>query len=377
MTIIDRYLLRQFLRTFGICYVSLFGLFVVFDAFTNLEGFLRFAEKHGGLLAVMSEFYSYRAIFFFDRMAGLLVLAAAMFTAAWLHRHQELTALMAAGIPRVRVVVPIVAAAAVIVLAAAANRELVLPRFRNELARSPKELSGDAPRKVQSQSDPRTDVFIQGETAVADGQRIEKPDFRLPSSLEYYTRQVTARQAYYRPAEGNKPGGFLLDGVEQPKDIATRPSLYLGEQLVILTPSDAKWLLPDQCFIVSDVTFEQLTEQQSWREFSSTAQLIAALRGRNPGFGGGVRVAIHGRFVQPLLDMTLLFLGLPLVVARDNRNVFVALGLCGAVVAVFLLVVMGSQAAGRDLLIRPALAAWLPLMIFAPVAVEMAYSMRR
>ena len=33
----------------------------------------------------------------------VLVLAAAMFTAAWLHRNQELIALMAAGISRVRV----------------------------------------------------------------------------------------------------------------------------------------------------------------------------------------------------------------------------------------------------------------------------------
>ena len=113
---------------------------------------------------------------------------------------------------------------------------------------------------------------------------------------------------------------------------------------MIITPRDApEWLRPDQCFVVSDVTFEQLTDQQSWREFSSTAQLIAGLRGRNPDFGGGVRVVIHGRFVQPLLDMTLLFLGLPLVVTRGNRNVFVALGLCGAVVTVFMLVVMGCQ----------------------------------
>ena len=41
MTIIDRYLLRQFLQTFLICYLSLTGLYIVFDAFTNLEDFLR------------------------------------------------------------------------------------------------------------------------------------------------------------------------------------------------------------------------------------------------------------------------------------------------------------------------------------------------
>jgi lipopolysaccharide export system permease protein len=377
MTIIDRYLLRQFIKTFVICYVSLFGLYVVFDAFTNLEGFLHYAEDHGGLLRVMATHYSYRADLFFDRMAGLLVLTAAMFTAAWMQRHQELTALMAAGISRVRVFVPVVIAAAVIAVGASVNRELVLPNFRDQLSKNPKELSGEAPHKVQAQYDQRTDIFIRGETAIVVGQRILKPDFRLPASLEYYARQVTAREAHYRPAEGKLPAGFLLDGVQQPKDLATRPSLYLGDQVLIFSPSDAQWLQPDQCYIASDVTFEQLTDQQSSREYASTAQLIATLHGLNPDFGGGVRVAIHYRFVQPLLDMTLLFLGLPLVVTRSNRNVFVALGLCGGVVSVFLLIVMGCQAAGRDLLIPPALSAWLPLMIFAPIAVEMAYSMKK
>ncbi len=37
-------LLNQFLRTFLICLLSLTGLFVVFDAFTNLEAFLHFAR---------------------------------------------------------------------------------------------------------------------------------------------------------------------------------------------------------------------------------------------------------------------------------------------------------------------------------------------
>ena len=378
MTIIDRYLLRQFVKTFLICYVSLTGLYVVFDAFTNLEGFIRYAAKEGGLLAVMGRFYSYRAILFFDRTAGLLALAAAMFTVSWMQRHQELTALMAAGIPRVRVVVPIVAVAVLVALAGAASRELVIPRLRDELARKPKDLAGDVPRKLQPQYDDRTDIHIRGEATVADGQRIEKPSLRLPASLGHFARQVTARTAFYRPPEGARPGGYLLDGVEQPKDVATRPSLYLGDEPVILTPYDAPdWLQlqPDQCFIASNVTFEQLANPQAWREFSSTAQLIAGLRGRSPDFGGGVRVVIHGRFVQPLLDVTLLFLGLPLVVTRGNRNVFVALGLCGAVVTVFMLVVMGCQRLGAVYAISPALAAWLPLILFAPVAVEMGHSM--
>ena len=44
MRIIDRYLLRQFLHTFVICFLSLTGLYIVFDAFTNLEAFMHCAK---------------------------------------------------------------------------------------------------------------------------------------------------------------------------------------------------------------------------------------------------------------------------------------------------------------------------------------------
>jgi lipopolysaccharide export system permease protein len=69
--------------------------------------------------------------------------------------------------------------------------------------------------------------------------------------------------------------------------------------------------------------------------------------------------------------MTLLFLGLPLVLNGTNRNVFLAIGLCGAVCTAFMLVVMGFQYLGAVALLRPALSAWAPLMIFVPIAVAM------
>ncbi|MGQ9574506.1 MAG: LptF/LptG family permease [Thermoguttaceae bacterium] len=371
MKILDRYLLRHFIKTLLICYVSLTGLYVVFDAFTNLEGFLHYAEQHSGLLAVMGEFYFCRAILLFDRTAGLLALAAAMFTIAWIQRHNELTALMAAGVPRVRLLGPMVAATALIVLAAAASRELLIPRFRDQLARKPKQLGSDAPQQFQPQFDDRG-ILIRGEATVAEDRRIEKPVFRLPLGVDFPVREITARQAFYQPPEEGRPAGYLLEGVGQPKDLARLPSVHLGGQPVLITPRDDPGRLqPDQCFLVTTISFEQLTNSQAWREFSSTAQLIAGLRGRSADFGGRVRVVIHGRFVQPLLDMTLLLLGVPLVLARQDRNVFVALGLCAGVVTLFMLLVMGCQWLGANYAINPALAAWAPLVILVPAAIEM------
>ena len=115
MNIIDRYLLRQFLQNFVICFVSLMGVYVIFDAFTNLEAFMSLA-KGLTLMKIIAAYYGTRTLFFFDRFSSLLVLMSAMFTMAWIQRHHEMTALMSAGISRIRVVAPVLAASVAIIL---------------------------------------------------------------------------------------------------------------------------------------------------------------------------------------------------------------------------------------------------------------------
>jgi len=370
MRIIDRYLLRQFLKTFAICYVSLAGLYIVFDAFTNLEEFLRCAEECGGLWRLLGTFYGYRSILFFDRTAGLLTLVAGMFTITWIQRHNEMTALLAAGVPRPRIVAPMIVAAVVIAVLATFNRELVIPQIRDELGRKPRDLLGDQAQPVHPRYDNQTDVLLRGKHTYRDEQRISNPSFLLPSALADYGTQLIAEDAFYRPPSGDRPGGYLFRGVEQPEGLDAKPSLSLGDRPVLITPRDAPdWLKPGQCFLASRVTFDQLTGGRAFREFSSTAQLIAGLRNQAMAFGADLRVAIHARFVQPLLDLTLFFLGFPLVAGRDNRNVFLAIGLCLAVVVVFVLVTLGLQHLGAIYLLDPALSAWAPLLLFVPLAV--------
>ncbi len=376
MRIIDRYLLRQFLWTFVICYLSLTGLYVVFDAFTNLEEFLRYAEKQGGLLSVMGSFFAHQSIGYFDRFAGLLTLIAAMFTVTWIQRHNEMTALLSAGISRIRVVAPVIGAAIAMTLLAAANRELVIPRFRDQLALRPHDLVGQVGKKLTPQYDNQTDILLAGEKTYGNQQRIEGPSFLLPPPLVDYGRRLVAENAFYQPPERGHPGGYLMDKVEKPRDLHTRPSLTLNGKPVIITPRDApQRLRQDQCFVVSDVTFEQLASGKAWQQYSSAADLIAGLRNRSLDYGADVRVAIHSRFVQPLLDVTLLFLGLPMVMRRENRNVFIAIAVSAAIVAVFMLVVMGFQHLHFIYPISPALAAWAPLMIFVPLAVALSEPM--
>jgi lipopolysaccharide export system permease protein len=376
MHIIDRYVLRQFLKTFCICFLSLMGLYIIIDCTTHIEDFIRAGDKTGGVLKFAAQYYGYKSFAVFDMINGILVLISAMFTVSWLQRHNEMTALMMAGISRIRIVAPLIAAAAVISVLAMLNRELVIPRYRDEMARRPQDLIGDQAQSLDPRYDNETDVLIGGRFTYAENKRIEAPDFRMPNPLKKYGYKVQAENAYYMPPQGDRPGGYLFDKVQPPNRFKNYPSLLLAGKPVLLTPHDRpEWLKPDQCFIASNLDFEQLTGGVGFKNFSSTSQLIAGLGNSSVGFGADVRVRVHARVVQPLLDVTLLFLGLPLVVRRESRNVFLAIGMCMGITTVFLLTVMSLQQLGATSIINPALAAWMPLIIFVPPAVSLSHSM--
>lgn len=376
MPILDRYLLRQFVQIFLICFCSLVGLYIVIDAFSNLDDHIRNARQHGGLLALLSEYYGYRTIGFFDSTSGILTLIAAMFTVATFQRFNELTAIQAAGVPKWRVLRPVIVAVFVIASLAAVNREVVIPNIRERFTLNAQDLSGTVGKAVRPRRDNQTGVLINGKATFANRKRIGKPNFVLPWQLGEYGTQLIADDAFFLPADEDHPSGYLLKGVETPRDLAKKPSLSLDDKPVILTPHDYKWLDADQCFVVSGVTFEHLAASDDWRRYASLVELVDGLHNPSLNFGADVRVSVHSRIVQPMLDVTLLFLGLPLILSRSSRNVFIAIGLCVVVVVVFYLMVLGCQAMGTSYMVSPALAAWLPLLISVPTAMAMSQPLR-
>ena len=92
---------------------------------------------------------------------------------------------------------------------------------------------------------------------------------------------------------------------------------------------------------------------------------------QNPSldYGADTKIMVHGRLVQPLLDMTLFFLGLPIVLGGRQRSVFVVAGQALGMVVGFFMVVLLCHSMGRHgYLFSPALAVWSPLMVLVPIA---------
>lgn len=376
MTILDRYLLRHFMQIFVICFLSLAGLYVVIDAFQHLDSFTSYAEEHGSLMSVMSEYYAYQSFDLFERTSGILVMIAAMFTITWLQRHQEMTAMMAAGISKLRIVKPIILSAITLSILAALNREFVIPRVRNELTRNTKDLGGSEFRDLEARYDGQTDILIGGEKTVAIEKRIVKPTFILPNSLSKYGKQLVAESAYHLDATAEHPAGYLLKKVSVPTNIDRLKSLKQGDREIIVTSNEAPWLSAKEAFVASQVHFELLANGSSWRRFASIQELVDELNQPSTEPGADLRVAVHSRILQPFMDATMLMLGLPLMFSRRQRNIFLSIGICLLAAISFSAVALACQSLGGLSLLRPTLAAWIPLLIFVPIAVAMGHTFR-
>ena len=341
---------------------------------------MRCGHKAGGVLTFIAHYYGYHSILFFDRTSGVLALVSAMFTVAWIQRHNEMTALMAAGVSRMRVLVPIIVAVAVVSLLLGGQSRTGDPRYRNELSRRPQDPLGDMPQGLSSRYDYQTDVVLRGKSTFADQMRIEEPNFLLPAALADYGKQVIADNAYYRAARREiapADTGSRACGSRRTSTPVRR--CRWTDKPVLITPRDAPRLAQARPVFRLQRRGFRSTHRRRGRPDVQRTVLDGPLDRRRCATRAWVTGPTSGwrstRIVQPLLDMTLLFLGLPLVVTRESRNVFLAMGMCMAVTVAFTLTAMGLQKLGEIELLDPALAAWAPLMIFVPLAVTLAESL--
>lgn len=376
MRVIDRYVFFLFLRVFLICCTCLTGMYIIGDFVENLNEFITAAAEHGGLFRLMGLYYLGRIPWFLDLIARVAALVAGVFAITWLQRNNEMTALMAAGISRWRIIQPVLIGVVLVSLVQVVNREIVIPHYREELSQSIRDWSGDKASPMSPQFDYLTDILLDGQEAVPRNKRIVKPVFRLPMNMAYFSSEISADFAERQSATADHPSGYLLTHVRSPDSIDRLDNVHLDGRPVIYTPANTPWLKPGQCFVVSHVTLGQLLGGKSWRQFASTSDLISGLSNPSMNFGADVRVAVHARLVQPFLDITLFFLGIPVVLARESRNVFVAAGSCLFVVGLYYVIMLGSHNLGMNYLITPVQAAWCPLLTMVPWAVSRSAPLR-
>ncbi len=370
MTIFDRYLLFTFLKTFAISLISFIALAVVIHLFTNLDEVVAAAEKSGGMPQFIVKFYGPRALDIFDHTAAILILISAVFTFSMIQRRHELTAVQAAGVSKSRIARPILLAAIVLIGITILNRESWIPEVRAQLVREPGNWNDSGKVEMQFYKDPATGLLIRGNELLIDEKRIKEADIQIPGYLSPGTPRIRSQQATIVDATHRHPDGIMMHGVTIPEDLSQVASVVHDDRIVVFSPGDQSWLKPDQVFVAIDLDVEKIAYGKQLEQYSTLPEMMDSMRKPRMWYGHGQQVKLHSRILKPIIDLTLLLLGLPLVIARIDRNIFAATGLCLLVVLAVQGTTIGCSSLGAYSLIRPAaLAAWLPVIVFTPLAV--------
>lgn len=375
MTIIDRYLLFQFFKIFAICLISFAGLYVVIHAFTNLDEVVEISGQEGGVESLVFDFYGPRVLDFFNKMAGVLILVAAVFSITMMQRRRETTATEAAGVTKARLVMPVIFAALFVIALAAICREVYIPKYKAMLVRSLTNWTTTGVVEMNHYRDFATGILIQGEQFNVADQTITDVQLKLPRHISPDFLEIKAEYGVLRHKTKNHPAGVLLINVDEADKFEHTGNVVWKDTVVIFTPKDNPSLQISQLFVACQLDAEEIAYGSSLNQFSSLSEMMEKLRRPSRRFGRGNQVAIHSRILKPVLEFTLVLMGLPLVICKSDRNIFVAAALCTLVIVMLEITTMASHAMGTYQIISPAsLAAWLPVILFLPLT---AFSVRR
>ncbi len=103
MRVLDRYLLREFLKIFTLSLLAFVTLYLIVDIFELIDDVF----EHHLPFFVAIRFFIYKIPFIVNQISPIAVLMSTLLTVGMLSRHQELTAVKAGGVSIIRCARPL------------------------------------------------------------------------------------------------------------------------------------------------------------------------------------------------------------------------------------------------------------------------------
>lgn len=359
MTLFDRHLLKRFWHVFAIGFVATYGLYVVFDAFSNADEFQSGAadESTSSVFVKMATHYFFQAFPFFDMVGPILTVLAVVGVFALLQRSREIYPILSAGVPAWRLAIPIVLGALTIELCLAVNQEIVIPNIAERLQAN-RGASSESMHDVQPARDYVTNIEISGERLRISERKVINARFLLPVPMQVIEpTTLKAQEAIQIPASKNRPAGWLLRGTQPAFEELTLTAE--GSRRILKAPSS------DDLFVVTDVMIDQLHNRTRSFKYLSTSQLIHRIR--NPAYGmvtiRSQSVHLHERLARPFLILISVLIAIPLTLRRESHSLLLNIAICTMTLGFLFLLTQVSIHLGRLNVVDIELAAWIPIVV--------------
>jgi lipopolysaccharide export system permease protein len=306
---------------------------------------------------LITKYYGYRIPQLFDLMAEPITLMAAAFSVSWMQRNNELLPQLSAGIPTRRAIRPILLGSAFTLSLGPLNQEFLIPEVADELMTTRDDPEGAKAQLLMGAYDSPTGVHLEGFAGFRRDRKVDRLNITFPENSPSGMIHMTAAEGVYvQPGDGPLTGGWMLT--------RTTPDSFEGP-----LPTNLTALGTGRFFLkVQDADFEAVCRGGTWYIYAPTTRLREMLADPEPRRRGKMAVLFHTRMTRPLVGSIMVILGLSVILFNPNRHVIISAGLCmGLSAALNLFVIACKYLGDQDVLPAP-LAAWLPVMLFGPIA---------
>jgi lipopolysaccharide export system permease protein len=356
MKILDKYIAKNFLIGYGISFAVLIGLRVLIDLFVNIGEFAEHKELSSIAIALnILSYYGLQSVLYFRDFAGIITVFAAVFSLTRLVRNNELIAIMASGVSLKRIIVPIVILSIVFTFLLVIDQELIIPPLAPKLVRSHDDLPGEETYDVEFINDTNGSL-INAKKFDVKTSTLHQPTIytrqKIPNTLDGWTvtARITAKQAVYNT---EKERWDLINGIFTEKTHA-KPPVDIAFFESDITPSDIP--IRQQAGNKTMLSWRQLTKLAlAGTKIKDVAQLYSEK---------------HFRITDPLINLVMLLISLPILVVRDPGTMKTSIMISFAFTAVCYIFTFICKLLAAEVLfdIMPEVWAWLPIIIFFPVA---------
>lgn len=378
MTLLDRYIARQYLINAAALMVVLFSFVVTIDAALNFDRLMKTAEQllqaEGAsasavrrlllTLFLVADLWWPRLLQLFNYTIGLVMVGAMGFTFSQLVRGREFVAVLASGIPLYRVARPVLLIALAMMGVQVANQELVIPRIAGLLTRDHNDAGKRslASARVNLTADAKGRLFYARNFDPTSGTLDDLYVWeRTPAGAA--TRRISAAHARWQDGAWELTDGKaeLREGGEAKAGQVPAPEAVARIQTDL------------------DPTLLTMKKYESFRQSLSWAQLGQLLE-RPELLHEAVREQLErirwGRVSILVSNLLALVVAMPFFLRREpDQNMVIQSLKCAPVsIAALMGGVLGASAAVPGL---PAqLGVFIPVLILAPIAVASATAVK-
>jgi len=343
--ILDRYLLREFLRIFAITTLGFPLLTILIDLTDHIERYLN--RNVPGRDIFLAYVYSVPENVFFIIPAA--VLFATVFSIGSLARHSELTAAKASGISFHRLVAPVFLVAAAIAVGAFFLGEFspISNEKRAELLRERERSSQTVRYNFVYRADGGR-VYVVGQLSAPEKEMRDIQIEREGTGPEFPGYFLIARQASWDPTTG----WTLTNG-------ALRLLLGPGREIAFGFTSLRQRALSERPL---DLLAEPKAPNQM--RYAELGHYVRTLE-RSGSDANKLKVERALKLAIPMTGLIIVLFGAPLGMhnARSGATYGIAVSL--ATTIVFLTMIQITKAVGAGGTVPPLIAAWTPNVLFA------------